>query len=46
VTPDENGDIRAMQKGLGGTFSREDIEKIINTSKEIALAHNKKYIQR
>jgi exosome complex component RRP42 len=45
VTPDENGDIRAMQKGFG-SFYREEIEKIINTSKEIALALNKKYLQR
>jgi len=29
VATDHNGDIRAMQKGLSGSFSREEIQKVI-----------------
>jgi exosome complex component RRP42 len=32
VATDKNGDIRAMQKGLGGGFTREEIKKIIKVS--------------
>lgn len=32
VAVDKNGDIRAMQKGLNGSFSREEITNIINVS--------------
>jgi exosome complex component RRP42 len=32
VATDKNGDIRAMQKGLNGSFNTEEIKKAINTS--------------
>jgi len=32
VATDENGDIRAMQKGLNGSFSIEEIKKVIKVS--------------
>jgi exosome complex component RRP42 len=32
VAVDKNGDIRAMQKGLNGSFTREEITNIINVS--------------
>jgi exosome complex component RRP42 len=32
VATDKNGDIRAMQKGLSGSFSREEIQKVIKAS--------------
>lgn len=32
VATDKNGDIRAMQKGLDGSFTVEEIKKIINVS--------------
>jgi exosome complex component RRP42 len=32
VATDKNGDIRAMQKGLSGSFTREEIQKIIKDS--------------
>ena len=32
VATDENGDIRAMQKGLNGSFSIEEIKKVIKAS--------------
>ena len=32
VTTDENGDIRAMQKGLDGALTLDEIKSIINTS--------------
>ena len=32
VATDKNGDIRAMQKGLDGSFTVEEIKKIINAS--------------
>jgi exosome complex component RRP42 len=32
VATDSKGDIRAMQKGLNGTFSRDEVKKIIKTS--------------
>lgn len=32
VSTDENGDIRAMQKGLNGSFSVEEIKKVIKDS--------------
>lgn len=43
VTTDENGDIRAMQKGLSGCFTVEEVKKIIATSQAIAK-ENRKYI--
>jgi len=33
VSIDENGDIRAMQKGLNGSFTLDEIKSIINISK-------------
>jgi len=32
VATDKNGDIRAMQKGLSGSFTREEIKKVIKVS--------------
>lgn len=34
VATDKNGDIRAMQKGLGGSFNREEIKKVIKASSD------------
>ncbi|MFQ6107860.1 MAG: exosome complex protein Rrp42 [Thermoplasmata archaeon] len=36
VTTDENGDIRAMQKGLKGSFTLEEVDTIINTARRLA----------
>jgi exosome complex component RRP42 len=35
VTTDENGDIRAMQKGLSGSFSYDEIKRCIETSQKV-----------
>ena len=35
VTTDENGDIRAMQKGLSGSFTYDEIRRIIETAKRV-----------
>lgn len=35
VTTDENGDIRAMQKGLRGSFTLEEVKRIIHVSKKL-----------
>ena len=32
VATDKNGDIRAMQKGLNGSFNTDEIKKVINAS--------------
>ncbi|MBU0757494.1 MAG: RNA-binding protein, partial [Nanoarchaeota archaeon] len=32
VATDTNGDIRAMQKGLNGSFTKEEIQKVIKAS--------------
>jgi len=32
VATDKNGDIRAMQKGLNGSFTVEEIKKVIKDS--------------
>ncbi|UCF11888.1 MAG: exosome complex protein Rrp42 [Thermoplasmatales archaeon] len=32
VATDKNGDIRAMQKGLNGSFTKEEIQKVIRAS--------------
>ncbi len=32
ITTDENGDVRAMQKGLGGAFTSEEVKKLIRVS--------------
>lgn len=35
VTTDENGDIRAMQKGLSGSFSYDEVKRIIETAQRV-----------
>ena len=35
VATDENGDIRAMQKGLSGSFEFDEIRKVVATSQEV-----------
>jgi exosome complex component RRP42 len=35
VTTDENGDIRAMQKGLSGTFTYDEVKRIIETAQRV-----------
>jgi len=35
VTIDENGDIRAMQKGIGGSFTQEEILETLETAQRI-----------
>ncbi len=36
VTTDENGDLRAMQKGLPGALTLDEIRQIINTSLQVS----------
>ncbi len=36
VTTDENGDIRAMQKGLSGSFTYDEIKRMIETAQKVA----------
>jgi exosome complex component RRP42 len=38
VTTDENGDIRAMQKGLSGSFTYDEVQRIIETSRRVGSA--------
>jgi exosome complex component RRP42 len=38
VTTDENGDIRAMQKGLSGSFTYDEVKRIIETSQHVGRA--------
>ncbi|MGQ0797539.1 MAG: exosome complex protein Rrp42 [Methanobacteriota archaeon] len=38
VTTDENGDIRAMQKGLSGSFSYDEVKRIIETGQRVGEA--------
>jgi exosome complex component RRP42 len=45
VTCDENGDIRAMQKGLSGSFTLEEIKKIINSS-AVKASEIRKYVMK
>ncbi|TLZ88240.1 MAG: RNA-binding protein, partial [Methanobacteriota archaeon] len=35
VTTDENGDIRTMQKGLSGSFTYEEVKRIIETAQRV-----------
>jgi exosome complex component RRP42 len=35
VTTDENGDLRAMQKGLAGAFTLDQIYKCVETSQRL-----------
>ena len=32
VATDKNGDIRAMQKGLSGSFTKDEVKKVIKAS--------------
>ncbi|MFQ6128760.1 MAG: exosome complex protein Rrp42 [Thermoplasmata archaeon] len=36
VTTDENGDLRAMQKGLKGSFTLEEVDSVIGTATRLA----------
>jgi exosome complex component RRP42 len=45
VTYDENGDIRAMQKGLSGSFTLEEVKKIMAISAKSASENRKKVIK-
>lgn len=45
VTCDENGDIRAMQKGLSGSFTLEEVKSIIASSAKKA-SENRKYVMK
>ncbi|HKZ90138.1 MAG TPA: exosome complex protein Rrp42 [Thermoplasmata archaeon] len=38
VTTDENGDIRAMQKGLSGSFTYDEVKRIIETSQQVGAS--------
>jgi len=38
VATDENGDVRAMQKGLRGSFSFEEVRSVIATSQRVGRA--------
>src|SRR5439155_1198592 len=38
VTTDENEDIRAMQKGLSGSFSYDEVKRIIETAQRVGRA--------
>ncbi len=44
VTTDENGDIRAMQKGLSGSLTYDEVKKVINMSQRIGKEIREKYI--
>ncbi|WP_026068908.1 exosome complex protein Rrp42 [Methanomassiliicoccus luminyensis] len=36
VTTDENGDLRAMQKGLAGAFTLDEVKQVIDTSLRVS----------
>ncbi len=38
VAIDENGDIRAMQKGLSGSFSYDEVRYVISTARRLGNA--------
>lgn len=44
VTTDENGDIRAMQKGLQGSFTLDEIKKIIRLSQQKGKEIREKFL--
>ncbi len=44
VTTDENGDVRAMQKGLSGSFTLKEVKDIVNYSQASAKELRKKII--
>jgi exosome complex component RRP42 len=41
VTTDENGDLRAMQKGLAGALTLEQVYKVIETSQRLGAEARK-----
>jgi exosome complex component RRP42 len=45
VATDHNGDIRAMQKGLSGSFSKEEIQKVIKGALDNGQEIRKKLYQ-
>ncbi len=45
VTTDENGDVRAMQKGLSGSFTIDEVKKMIASSQAIAKKNRKNIIE-
>ncbi|UCE36345.1 MAG: exosome complex protein Rrp42 [Thermoplasmata archaeon] len=45
VTTDENKDVRAMQKGKSGSFTLDEVKKIITSSQEVAEKNRKKIIE-
>ena len=45
VATDHNGDIRAMQKGLSGSFSRDEIQKVIKGALDNGKEIRKKLIE-
>lgn len=45
VTTDENGDVRAMQKGLSGSFTIDEVKKMIASSQAIAKRNRKNIIE-
>lgn len=44
VATDENGDIRAMQKGLSGSFTFDEVKKIIDLSRKVGVDLRKKIV--
>jgi len=36
VTTDENGDLRAMQKGLTGAFTLDEVKQVIDASLRVS----------
>lgn len=44
ITTDENGDIRAIQKGLSGSFTMDEVRKVINISRRIGASLREKYL--
>ncbi|MEM4728600.1 MAG: exosome complex protein Rrp42 [Thermoplasmata archaeon] len=43
VTTDENGDIRAMQKGIGGKLTLEEVKAMIQTSQRVGRELRQKF---
>ena len=41
VTTDENGDIRAMQKGLSGSFTFDEVKSVVSRAVEMGKIHRK-----
>lgn len=45
VTTDENGDVRAMQKGLSGSFTTDEVKRIIVSSQAMGKENRKNIIE-